>query len=169
MQSGGRAGRAMSIEAAEFRRLLAHLATGVTVVAAAGPTGGARGLTATAVASVSLDPPLVLACVDRDSDTHACIDRAGAFAVSILAEDMEGLARRFAEEAAGEKFDGVAHRTEVTGAPVLAGSVAWVDCRLWATYDGGDHSIFVGRVVAGNARPGAPLVHFLGAYARLAR
>ncbi len=158
----------MSIEAAEFRRVLAHLATGVTVVTATEPTGTARGLTASAVASVSLDPPLVLACVDREADTHDCIDRARAFAVSILGEEEEALARRFAGDDVADKFHGVSHRTEVTGAPVLDGSVGWVDCRLWATYDGGDHSIFVGRVVAGDAGPGSPLVHYRGGYARLA-
>jgi flavin reductase len=157
----------MGIEPAEFRRIMAHLATGVTVVAAAGPDGSVRGLTASAVASVSLDPPLVLACVDRKSDTHDCIERAGAFAVNVLGEGDEAVARRFADRPAEEKFDGIRFRTEITGAPVLEGALGWVDCRLWAAYDGGDHTIFVGEVVSGDTGSGSPLLHFCGGYVRL--
>jgi flavin reductase len=157
----------MTIEPAEFRRIMARLATGVTVVAAAGPDGSVRGLTASAVASVSLDPPLVLACVDRKSDTHDCIERAGAFAVNVLGEGDEVVARRFADLPAEEKFDGLRFRTEITGAPVLEGALGWVDCRLWASYDGGDHTIFVGEVVSGDAGAGSPLLHFCGGYVRL--
>lgn len=157
----------MSIEPAEFRRIMAHLATGVTVVTALEPNGAARGLTASAVTSVSLDPPLVLACVDRQADTHDCIERAGAFAVNVLREDAAAMARRFADEPAAEKFEGIPFRTDVTGAPVLEGALSWVDCRLWASYDGGDHTIFVGRVVSGGADGGAPLLYFCGGYVRL--
>lgn len=160
----------MSFEAAEFRRILGHLATGVAVVAALDPeTGAARGLTANAVASVSLDPPLVLACIEHDADTHDCIERAGAFAVSILGADDEAVARRFADYPAERKFRGVAHRPEATGAPVLDEALAWVDCRVWATYPGGDHTIFVGEVVAGDAADGPALLYFRGGYDRLAR
>lgn len=157
----------MSFEAAEFRRILGHLASGVAVVAAADPeSGAARGLTASAVASVSLDPPLVLACVEHSADTHDCIERAGAFAVSILGADDELLARRFADDPSDSKFVGAACRAEVTGAPVLDAALAWVDCELWARYDGGDHTIFVGEVVAGDAGDGAPLLYFRGGYGR---
>jgi flavin reductase (DIM6/NTAB) family NADH-FMN oxidoreductase RutF len=157
----------MAIEPAEFRRIMAHLAAGVTVVTATGPGGAARGLTASAVTSVSLDPPLVLACVDRSSDTHDCIERAGAFAVNILGRGREAAARRFADQPADEKFHGIPFRTEVTGAPVLDDVLGWVDCRLWASYDGGDHTIFVGEVVSGDAGAGSPLVHFCGGFVRL--
>lgn len=160
----------MSFEAAEFRRILGHLATGVAVVSAADPqSGDPRGLTANAVASVSLDPPLVLACVERTADTHACIERAGAFAVSILGADDEALARRFADYPSDRKFSGAAYRSEVTGAPVLDEALAWVDCRVWASYDGGDHTIFVGEVLAGDAGDGSPLLYFRGGYGRIAR
>lgn len=157
----------MSIEAAEFRRILGHLPTGVTVVAAVDAAGDPRGLTASAVTSASLDPPLVLVCVERVSDTHDCIERAGAFAISVLGDASEALARRFADYPTDEKFDGVAYRIESTGAPVLESALAWVECRLWATYDGGDHSIFVGEVVAGDADAGSPLLYFRGGYGRL--
>ncbi|HUG40270.1 MAG TPA: flavin reductase family protein [Longimicrobiales bacterium] len=159
----------MSFETAEFRRILGHLATGVAVVSAADPDGGPlHGLTANAVASVSLDPPLVLACVERTADTHECIERAGAFAISILGAGDDALARRFADYPSERKFAGAAHRPEVTGAPVLDEALAWVDCRVWAVYDGGDHTIFVGEVVAGDAMDGPPLLYFRGGYGRVA-
>lgn len=158
----------MSIPAAEFRRILGHLAAGVTVVTATEPDGTIRGLTASALCPVSLDPPLVLVCVSRSARTHDCIDRAGTFAVSILGEETEVVARQFAEDSAGGKFEGLAHRTEATGAPVLEDALAWVDCTLWASYDGGDHTIFVGRVETGDAGEGGALVHFRGGFARLA-
>lgn len=153
------------MESAEFRRILGHLPSGVTVVTAS--DGAPCGLTASAVTSVSLEPPLVLVCVDRSADTHACIEQAGAFAVNVLDERAEGLARRFAEYERGRKFSGVAYRTETTGAPVLERALAWVDCRVKARYGGGDHSIFLGEVVAGDADEGAPLLYFRGGYGRL--
>lgn len=158
------------IEPADFRRILGHLAAGIAVVSAVDPEGAPRGLTAIAVTSVSLDPPLVLACVDREADTHDCIERAGAFAISVLGEDGEELARRFATYPAASKFDGVAHRRAATGSPVLESALGWVDCRLWASYDGGDHTIFVGEVVGGDAGGGGgPLLYYRGGYGRLTR
>lgn len=153
------------MEPAEFRRILGHLPTGVTVVTAS--DGEPCGLTASAVTSVSLDPPLVLVCVGRHTDTHACIERTRAFAVNVLRERAEGLSRRFAEHEPARKFVGVAYRSESTGSPILERALAWIDCRLWASYDGGDHSIFVGEVVAGDADQGAPLLYFRGGYSRL--
>ena len=155
------------MEAADFRRVLGHFATGVTVVTSA--DGGAMyGLTASAVTSVSLEPPLVLVCVDRTADTHDAIERSESFAVNTLAADGEALSRRFATYPVGEKFDGVAYRVEETGAPVLEAALAWVDCTLRQAYEGGDHTIFVGEVLAGDARAGAPLLYFRGGYGRLA-
>ncbi|MFW5947373.1 MAG: flavin reductase family protein [Gemmatimonadota bacterium] len=158
----------MSIETAEFRRVLGHFATGVAVVTARGRDGVVRGLTANAITSVSLDPPLVLVCVEREADTHDVIADAGTFAISVLGEDDEALARRFAEYPSGVRFDGVARTEAATGAPVLGAALAWVDCRVWATYDGGDHTIFVGEVLEADAVDGSPLVYFRGGYGRLA-
>src|SRR5690606_9495250 len=157
----------MALDPTELRRVMGHFATGVTVVTAVdAELGQPYGLTANAVASVSLKPPLVLACVEAESDTHPRIRAAGAFAISVLAADQETLARRFAELEAAEKFRGVGYREEVTGAPVLEDALAWVDCRVWAEYPGGDHTLFVGEVVAGDARVGAPLIFFRGGYGR---
>ena len=165
--SGDAQQTSMSIEAADFRRILGHFATGVTVVAASEPGGAPRGLTANAIASVSLDPPLVLVCVERDADTHDVILGAGAFAISILGEDGEELARRFATYPAGRKFEGVAYREEATGSPVLEAALGWIDCRLHTHHEGGDHTICVGEVVAGDAGEGAPLLYYRGGYGRL--
>jgi flavin reductase (DIM6/NTAB) family NADH-FMN oxidoreductase RutF len=120
------------------------------------------------VASVSLDPPLALVCVDHAADSHSAIGRSGAFAINVLAEDAEALARRFADAAPETKFDGVACHTEVTGAPVLDRALAWADCALRYRHEGGDHTIFVGEVVAGDARRGSPLLYYRGGYRRMA-
>jgi flavin reductase (DIM6/NTAB) family NADH-FMN oxidoreductase RutF len=158
----------LTLDSAEFRRILGHWASGVSVVTTRTPAGRPCGLTANAISSLSLDPPLVLACVERDADTHDCIVTTRKFAISILAESGERLARLFATAHAEQKFDGIAFRDEVTGAPVLEDAIAWVDCELHAQYDGGDHSIFIGRVVAGDAREGAPLLYYRSGYGRFA-
>jgi flavin reductase (DIM6/NTAB) family NADH-FMN oxidoreductase RutF len=156
------------VEPAEFRRILGHWTTGVAIIASTTQEGEPRGLTANAVASVSLDPPLILVCIESGADTHDCIRRAAAFAVSVLPQAAERTARRFAGADAEAKFEGIAWRTEVTGAPVLDEALAWVDCRLRDIHDGGDHSIFVAEVVAGDATEGEPLVFYRGGYHRLA-
>jgi flavin reductase (DIM6/NTAB) family NADH-FMN oxidoreductase RutF len=156
----------MTVDASEFRRLLGHWATGVAVVATRKADGTPCGLTANAVASVSLRPPLVLACVEHDADTHDCIAASGLFAVSILAGDQERLARRFAAWDITDKFAGIAYREAATGAPILEDALAWVDCRLWASYDGGDHTIYVGEVVEGDAAEGTPILYYRGGYGR---
>ena len=156
-----------SLEEAEFRRVLGHFATGVTVVTSLGSDGVVTGLTASAVTSVSLDPPLVLVCVDRTAETHGVIERSERFAINVLAADSETLARRFADYPSGEKFEGVAYRGEATGSPILEAALAWVDCELHQSYDGGDHTIYVGRVVSGEAKDGGPLLYFRGGYGRL--
>lgn len=137
----------------------------MAVITTRKPDGRPCGLTANAVCSLSLDPPLVLACVERAADTHDCILGARCFAVGVLAQDQERLARRFAAAiTAEEKFEGTAFREERTGAPVLEGALAWLDCTLWRHYDGGDHTIFVGEVVAADAHGGQPLVFYRGGY-----
>ena len=141
--------------------------TGVAVVTARGPDGRLHGLTANAITSLSLSPPLVLTCVERTSDTHGCILAARCFALSMLRHDQERLARRFAAWEIGDKFEGVAFRGERTGAPVLEEALAWLDCRLWHSYDGGDHTIFVGEILAGDAQEGTPLIYYRSGFGRV--
>jgi flavin reductase (DIM6/NTAB) family NADH-FMN oxidoreductase RutF len=157
------------IDTSEFRRVIGHFATGVTVVTTLRPDGGPCGLTASAVASLSLDPTLLLVCVERAAESHACIEQAGFFAVNVLAEGKgETLARRFAADAGGDgKFTGIAFRPEHSGAPVLDEALAWLDCRVRERLPGGDHTIFVGEVVAADAVEGTPLLYYRGGYGRL--
>jgi flavin reductase (DIM6/NTAB) family NADH-FMN oxidoreductase RutF len=156
------------MEGAEFRRILGHFASGVAIVATRdAATGLPLGLTANAVASVSIEPALVLACVAKDADTHDRLQAYGRFSINILTIAQERLARRFATWEQAEKFTGVGFRTEVTGAPVLEDVLAWVDCTVWATYPGGDHTIYVGKVAGGDAQTGGtPLLYYRGGYGR---
>lgn len=150
----------------EFRRILAHWSTGVAVIATVTRAGVPAGLTATAICSVSLKPPLVLACVERGADSHDALLDAGCFSINILASDGEAIARTFAGDSS-RKFDGIDYRTATSGAPVLVAALAWVDCRVHAVHDGGDHSIFIGAVLSGSARDGEPLLYNCGRYTGL--
>jgi flavin reductase (DIM6/NTAB) family NADH-FMN oxidoreductase RutF len=156
----------MAFDPSEYRRIMGHWVTGVSIVAVATSDGEPRGLTANAVSSVSLDPPLVLVCIDHTADSHDAIATADGFSVNILASDQERLARRFAAFDLAHKFEGIAWHVEQTGAPILDDALAWVDCRTRERLAGGDHSIFIGEVVAGDAREGGPLIYYRGGYGR---
>ena len=157
------------IDGREFRRVLGHYPTGVTVVTAACP-GGPEGLTIGSFTSVSLDPPLVSFCPGHDSDSWARMRGAGSFCVNVLSDEQAGVSTIFASKA-DDKFEGLATRVEATGAPVIEGCLAWIDCRLEAVHAAGDHDIVVGRVAALGTAGGSasgPLVFFKGAYGRVA-
>ncbi len=134
---------------AELRAVFGTFATGVTVITSG--RGVPHGMTANAFTSVSLDPALVLVCVKHSSVMHNTIKANGSFAVSILASDQEGLARYFANSARPRdehEFQTVPYRPGVhTGSPVIHGSLGWIECKLTAVHEGGDHSIFVGAVL----------------------
>jgi len=136
------------MDPAVFRRALGCFATGVTVVTVpleqpGGP--GVHGMTANAFSSVSLEPPLVLVCVDRRARTHELIQRSGLFGVSILRADQVEVSRHFAGQARPAVASSLRYRW-AQDVPVLADCLAYLACRLWASYDGGDHTIYVGRV-----------------------
>ena len=157
------------IDTSEFRRVISHFPSGVSVVTTHRPDGSPCGLTASAVCSLSLNPTMLLVCVDKAADTHECIATAGYFAVNVLGEGKgETLARRFAIGEPGDKFTAVAYRGEHTGAPVLDEALAWLDCRVAERCTGGDHTVFVGEVVAADACEGAPLLYYRGGYGRFA-
>lgn len=142
---------------------MAHLPTAVTIVTAAGEPGPA-GATANAVASLSLDPPLILACLDRGSRTLGALLEAGEFGVSILGAAQEQIARGFATKAPHrEKWRDIGwdRHGEI---PILHGAVAWATCRVCAVHPGGDHAIVVGEVLGLGASGGEPLVFWAGAY-----
>jgi flavin reductase (DIM6/NTAB) family NADH-FMN oxidoreductase RutF len=158
------------MEARSFRRLRGLLAASVTVVTTRDREGQPRGLTATAVCLVSQEPPLLLVCIDRQAECHEAFVTAEVFAVNLLREGQEALSRRFARKDA-RKFEGISHREGAIGAPLLAGVLASVECRVRARYAGGDHTIFVGEavhsVVAPPEEPDVPLLYFRGGYAHL--
>ena len=154
-----------AIDQSTFRTVLGHFPTGVTVVTAMvddEPVGMAIG----SFFSISLDPPLVGFCAGKTSGTWGQLQQASSFCVNILGEDQEDVCRKFAGP---EKFEGVGWHAAGTGAPVLDGVIAWIDCDLETTHDGGDHDIVVGRVRGLDVgAEGAPLVFFRGGYNRLA-
>lgn len=136
-------------ERRRLRRLLGTFATGVTVIT----VGGDRphGMTANSFTSVSLDPPLVLVCVDRRTVMHASLDTAAAFGVSVLSARHASIARYFADPhrpVGPEEFAGLATQPgQRTGVPLIPDALAWFECELWRRYDGGDHTIVVGRLL----------------------
>jgi flavin reductase (DIM6/NTAB) family NADH-FMN oxidoreductase RutF len=147
-----------------LREVMSRFATGITVLT----TGGARchGMTANAFNSVSLEPPLVLCCVVRTAVMHEAITVSGSFGVSVLAADQEHLARYFADRdrpRGAAQFDSVSWLPgRFSGAPLLSGALAWLECRLVEAYDGGDHSIFVGQVLGCGRGDGREALLFFG-------
>jgi flavin reductase (DIM6/NTAB) family NADH-FMN oxidoreductase RutF len=153
---------------AHFRQLLGRFAAGVTVLATTDARGRPVGMTASSVASVSIDPPLLLVGVSHASDMYPVLMDAGHFGLSVLADDQEALSRHFAQEE-GDRFRGVAYRLSEHGVPVLDGVVATIECEKHSAVPGGDHTVFFGRVIGGSTSDRAPLVHYRGGYAGLAR
>jgi 3-hydroxy-9,10-secoandrosta-1,3,5(10)-triene-9,17-dione monooxygenase reductase component len=144
----------------DLRSLMRLFPSGVCVVGA-DAHGDRIGATAGSLVSLSLDPPLVGISVGRDLALHQLLRSAGAFGVSILRGDQAGLAAQFARGAPPiVLWQGVATRDGVTGAPLLADALAWIECRVWAEYEAGDHTLFVGEVVAvEEGEPGPGLVY----------
>lgn len=156
-----------TIDQATMRTVLGHFATGVTVITAMAE-GEPVGIAANSFTSVSLDPPLVLFCAGKSSSTWPLIQKSGAFAVNVLGEHQEDISRLFASKDA-DRFAGVGFHTGATGSPVLTGALSFLDCRIHAEHDAGDHVIVVGRVVdLGLLEESPPLVFFRGGYNRLA-
>lgn len=153
----------MPIDKDLFRQVLSNFAAGVTIVTTIDAEGRPHGLTATAFTSVSLDPPLVLVCIDKQAETYPQFDPAGVFAVNFLALDQQDLSQRFSKHG-GEKFAGVSWRRGTLGAPLLEGAVGYVECRIRNAYDGGDHTIYVGEIESADANDRPPLLHFRHAY-----
>lgn len=151
-----------------FRQSLGEFATGVAVITAQGPNESLIGMTMSSFNSVSLDPPLVLFSVDRRANSLLAMLEAKGFAVNILARDQEHLSNRFAR-ALSDKWDQVARTVGHAEAPLLTGALAHFECEPYANYDGGDHVIFVVKVVRHTMRAGSspPLIFFRGRYCDL--
>jgi flavin reductase (DIM6/NTAB) family NADH-FMN oxidoreductase RutF len=156
----------MAVSPEEFRAALGAYATGVTVVTAIGP-GGPSGATANAVTSLSLEPPMMLACLDRGSRTLTSVRAQGRFGVNALAAGQGELARRFsAKDPESEKWEGV-EWSERLKLPRLAGALLWVACELRDLIDGGDHLILTGNVLEADSGDGQPLLFHRAAYRAL--
>ena len=155
------------VDAAAFRHALARFPSGVTVVTVRDDAGADYGMTVSAFASLSLEPPLVLVCIGDDATIAGAVAAAGHFAVSVLSEDQEPLARRFAEPDA-DRFTGTAFSRGIDGLALLEGAVAHLQCTIVARHRGGDHTIVIGEVVAASAvEDGRALIYHRGEYQRM--
>lgn len=161
----------MSLDPDTFRAVLGRFASGVTVVTVLDAHGRDHGMTVSAFCSVSLDPPLVLVCVEHSASVHQVLLDTEYFAVSVLAADQEALARRFAEAGRGpERFAGLGYRRgERTGAALLDDALAVLECRRVAAHPAGDHTIIVGETESCALRDARPLLYYRGGYAELER
>ena len=156
------------LDASAFRAVLGRFASGITVVTVRDAEGKDHGMTVSAFSSVSLEPPLILVCVDRGATMHDHLYAATTFAINLLSIEQEALSRRFAESR-DDRFDGVGYTRDLTGAALLDDSLAHLECTTWARYDGGDHTIIVGRVDRAAARDARPLLYYRGGYAQIER
>ena len=156
----------MSIDPISFRGALGRFATGITVVTGLGDQGALVGITVNSFTSVSLDPPLVLFCVDLSTPSCDVYANCSAFALNVLSEDQESISNNFARPLE-DKFNGIEFDTWETGCPILRGCLANFECRREAVYEAGDHKIIVGRVEKlAVSDVGHPLLYFQGKYAR---
>ena len=156
-----------SFDSAKYRQVLGHFPTGVTVITAVND-GVPVGMAVGSFASVSLDPPLVAFFAGKSSTSWPKIKAAGSFCVNILAEDQEGVSRRFASKEE-DKFAGLGWKAAASGAPLIEGVLAWIDCDIDSLVDAGDHICVMGRVRDLEVgHDGAPLIFFRGGYGRFA-
>lgn len=154
------------IDPYQFRQLLGRFATGVTVLTVAAPDGKPMGMTASSLSSVSLQPPLISACVDQEAELHDVIVQAPEFVVNVLSSPQEVLARRFSDKHE-DRFDGIGYHLSPEGLILLDGVLAHLICERYAEYPAGDHTIVLGRVVGGATSDGHPLLYYRGGYAVL--
>lgn len=145
---------------------MGYFATGVTVITTKDKEGTPFGLTANAFTSLSLNPPLVLVCIDKAVQCYSCFEESRVFAVNVLSEEQEELARRFATKGI-EKFSGIKWRMSGNGVALLDGAIGYIECKVVNSYDGGDHTIYVGEIVYASASGDRPLIFFKGQYQRL--
>jgi flavin reductase (DIM6/NTAB) family NADH-FMN oxidoreductase RutF len=151
-----------------FRSVLGRFASGVTVLTTrSGNTD--VGMTVSAFCSLSLQPPQVLACVDKTADMHELLPKGQHVVFNILSSSQEALSRRFSEEEGSQRFDGVGFSRDKHGVAVLDDVLAWIEGTIVAQHDGGDHSIFVAEVHGATSSDLRPLLYYRGGYAELER
>jgi len=150
----------------EFRRALGRFASGVTVVTAKDADGKLHGITVSAFCSVSLEPPLILVCIDKNTGSHHALLQTDSFVVNILRDDQQNISDQFAAYLP-DKFAGVKYRLGIDDLPVLEDALANLECRLVNSHPNGDHTIFVGQIERATINDGEPLVYFHGDYRML--
>ncbi len=151
-----------------FRAVLGRFASGVTVVTALDADGRDQGMTVSAFCSLSLDPPLVLFCIERSASMYNSLGAASEFIVNILSERQEPLARRFSGPDPN-RFDGIGYRRGLSGVAILDDVLGYLECSRVAAHEGGDHCIHIGEVEEAHSREGRPLLYYRGGYAQLER
>jgi flavin reductase (DIM6/NTAB) family NADH-FMN oxidoreductase RutF len=156
----------LSVTQDEFRSVLGRFPSGVTVVTTKGSDGSDQGMTVSAFCSVSLNPPLVLICIEKSASAYEALIAASGFVVNILAATQEQIARRFAIVDI-DRFEGVGYSRSQNGFAVLDDVLAVIECATFAMHDAGDHTIIVGEVGAARANNGTPLLYYRGGYAQL--
>ena len=154
----------MPVSEAEFRSALSRFPSGVTVVTTRDAAGHLHGITVSAFCSVSLAPPMVLICIEKATASHDSFITSGVFVVNVLHESQQDLSQHFATPLE-DKFSSVEYELNTDGVPVLSNALASIECRLRHSYDGGDHTIFVGAVENAIVGEGDPLVYFHHNYA----
>jgi len=157
----------MPVSSADFRAALSRFASGVTVVTTKDAAGKTFGITVSAFCSVSLEPPLVLICIEKTTGSHHAFEESGRFTVNILADEQAPVSEHFAT-LVEDKFASVDHAVDEHGVPLLPSSLAMLQCSLFKTLDGGDHSIFLGLVEHVIVRDASPLVYFKSGYRTIA-
>ena len=152
----------MTIDPDSFRSVLGRFASGITVVTTRDSDQRDLGMTVSAFCSVSLRPPLVQVCVDHEASLHAALLQNQRYAVSILADDQEALSRRFSTADSTRRFDGIGYRRGESGMVLLDDALAHLECRIVASHTAGDHTLFVGEVLAAERGRSAPPLLYLG-------
>jgi flavin reductase (DIM6/NTAB) family NADH-FMN oxidoreductase RutF len=156
----------MSISSEEFRRLLSRFASGVCVVTSRSSDGKFFGITVSAFSSVSLNPPLVLICIEKTTASHEVLLSSGSFVVNLLSETQVHLSEHFAQPS-GDKFEGVDFEINSFGLPELRESLGTLECRVVNKFEAGDHTIFIGQVDGGSSSDSLPLLYYRGQYRKL--
>ena len=158
----------MPIDKDLFRAVLGRFASGVTIITTVDSAGHDQGMTVSAFSSLSLDPPLVLVCIDHGASLWPTLQQSDRFGVNILASTQEALSRRFSSKE-GDRFDGVGFTRGATGVALLDDTLASVECSVTTRITQGDHTILVGHVESGAARDLQPMLYYRGGYASLTR
>lgn len=156
----------MAITRDEFRAALGRFASGVTIVTTRDAEGRLHGITVSAFCSVSLEPPLILVCIEKTTGSHYAFLESSSFVVNLLSSEQQYLSDRFASRLP-DKFETVKYQTGIDDLPVLSGALANLECRLQNSHDAGDHTIFIGQIERATVRDGEPLVYFHGNYRKI--